>query len=459
MSEIFALTRNEYFKLRRRRVLWLLLALVAACSVALTVTVSVAARADGKNRTYNALLEESRRMVAAYESQGGKAVCSQEYYYHRAIRDLELSREDWRLTSGLVVQYARAGSIGNETDAAALWDRLEKNDYEPYLQTMISKLAAGYSDPENGKAATAGLRYCQEHHISPNDPLFQVAQEMDAARVRLIALDSSGAGDMDPADPERAELQDRYAIAKYRLEHRIPVYLNEILKKNDPMYLDRTGQNDFWDTLRISLWAGYAVDLSGILLAVGILTSEFGKGTIRLLLIAPVSRWKILLAKYLTLLSCIGLLTLALFAFNLLGAILSWGTGDLWIPILEVSGGAVRRTPLLVQLVGIYLSDFVRTTVAATFAFAVSALLRNGMAAVGVSLAVRYGGIAVSPILVKAGADWGRYLIFSNVNLADLAQGVSHFPHQSVGIAVVILSLHMAVLLLTAFDAFDRRDI
>ena len=464
MSGFHALMQNENRKLLRRKLLWVLLILIAACSAAITISVSVAARADvgRKNvqtlRRKDDLVEKCREQLAGYEARGQIGETS-DYYFCKVVCELEIGRYDWRVGAGLAQEYAHLAADGAEwaDEAERFLQLLRENDYDAYMDRLIASKQADFerfTDPATAFEATAGLRYCKQHRIPPGDPLFQAAQEMDRAFVRFRQSGSDGAAS------ERKEWpSDAYALAKYRLEHGIPVYLNDFFQRESLNDLDRTRVNDFWDTLRLSLFAVYAVELACVLLGAVLVADEFSRGTIRLLLVAPVARWKILLAKYLTLLVWVGILTAVLFVCNLTGALISWGPDDLWIPSLTVSGGAVRCVPLLFQLLGFYLLSLVGAAAAATFAFAFSVFFRNSLAAAGGAFALCYGGLAVNRVLRYFGADGGRFLLFANLRPMDLALGISFFPRQSVGVAVVVLLLHAAAFLFAAFRAFDRCEI
>ena len=466
MSGFHALMQNENRKLLRRKLLWVLLILIAACSAAITISVSVAARADvGRNnvqtlRRKDDLVEKCREKLAGYEARGQIGDMS-DYYFCKVVCELEIGRYDWRMGAGFVQEYARLAADGAEwaDEAERFLQLLRENDYEAYMDRLIASKQADFErflDPETAFEATAGLRYCKQHRIPPGDPLFQAAQEMDRAFFRFWRTGASEA----VCTSERKEWpSDAYALAKYRLEHGIPVYLNDFFQRESLNDLDRTSVNDLWDTLRLSLFAVYAVELACVLLGAVLVADEFSRGTIRLLLVAPVARWKILLAKYLTLLVWVGILTAVLFVCNLTGALISWGPVDLWIPSLTVSGGAVRCVPLLFQLLGFYLLSLVGAAAAATFAFAFSVFFRNGLAAAGGAFALCYGGLAVNRVLGYFGADWGRFLLFANLRPMDLALGISFFPRQSVWAAVVVLLLHAAAFLFAAFRAFDRCEI
>ena len=96
----------------------------------------------------------------------------------------------------------------------------------------------------------------------------------------------------------------------------------------------------------------------------------------------------------------------------------------------------------------------------ATLAFTISSLMRSSAVAIGVSIFAMMGGSIIDSILSQVlKVDWGRYLIFSNIDLVNIAQGNSIYEGQTLGFAIAVLAVHMVVFLLAAWDGFVRREV
>ena len=65
----------------------------------------------------------------------------------------------------------------------------------------------------------------------------------------------------------------------------------------------------------------------------------------------------------------------------------------------------------------------------------------------------------ITQILAEMGVDGGRYLPFSNTDLASIAAGTPLFPNQTLTFAVVVLLVYMGLFLLIAYDGFTRREV
>ena len=92
-------------------------------------------------------------------------------------------------------------------------------------------------------------------------------------------------------------------------------------------------------------------------------------------------------------------------------------------------------------------------------AFMISSLMRSSAVAIGIGVASLLGGTMISSMLAQYGFDWGRYLIFSNLNLGSIANNYGMYPHQTLGFAVGVLAVYMILFLFIAYDGFTRREV
>ena len=91
-------------------------------------------------------------------------------------------------------------------------------------------------------------------------------------------------------------------------------------------------------------------------------------------------------------------------------------------------------------------------------AFAISALVKGNALAISVSLLAFFSGTLMETILRSFGVDFGRYLIFANLNLPELYAGTEFYAGQTFGFAVMVILCHLIVFGWTAWDAFTRRE-
>lgn len=473
MAEFWALVGNENLKIRRRKLIWIALIVILVVSLGFSAIIGVLAQVvDGFDfGTETPIAETFETQINFYQQElqtetdpGNQKDLQMRLLQYQILLDCVTDRTDWRYTTDISLRYAEA-AVAESPDAARLENLIRSDDFIGYYRYLMEENTAIYSeDPSLAKAANAGYQFCIENRVVPNgeDWRYSTAMEMAEALVNLRRIEAYAQLHPEAASEALEAAQNKYVLLQYRLENNIRVNPGDSFQLLSVLQALDGGSGEssrLWNTLNTTLSMTSVVQIFGIILAAGMVAGEFGKGTIKFLLITPAARWKILLSKYVSLLINLGLLFLALLVCNFIFGVLFCGGKDLFLPILTAAGGTVKRSSPILLLIGNYLLELVGMVVMVTLAFMISSLFRNSGAAVGISLLILYGGNTVNSILALVGADWGRYLIFANLNLSNILRGVGVFPHQSIGTAVVILVLHMAVFLLTAFDAFDRKEI
>jgi ABC-2 type transport system permease protein len=225
-------------------------------------------------------------------------------------------------------------------------------------------------------------------------------------------------------------------------------------------------ENDIPPQTEYSVWsfvndAQALISFAGlftIIVAAGIVASEFSWGTIKLLLIRPISRSKILLSKYITVF-LFGLLLLALIygLSTLLGLIL-FGLPAESIPHLAYSNGEVVEKGIAGHLAVSYLLASVDVLLVATMAFMISAVFRNSSLAIGLSLFLLFTGSTATVILAGL-FDWAKYILFANTNLTVYFDGVPPVEGMTLTFSVIVLLVYFLIFHALAFWLFNKRDV
>ncbi len=263
----------------------------------------------------------------------------------------------------------------------------------------------------------------------------QVTQEIKQAQKQLSELPAT-------AVDVKKDLERKVAINQYRLDHQIPP-ANET-----------TGWTFINDSSALISFAG----LFTIIIAAGIVASEFGWGTIKLLLIRPIKRYKILLSKYLTVvLFDLFMLAILFVSAAILGFSL-FGTGDGHNVHLAYSNGSVVEQNMLLYLINTYLLSSIDVIMVTTMAFMISAVFRNSSLAVGLSIFLLLMGGTVTS-LIASRYDWAKYILFANTDLTQYFDGVPLVPGMTAGFSIIMLLLYFFVFHLLAFGFFTKKDV
>ncbi|MEC1537259.1 ABC transporter permease [Bacillus sonorensis] len=232
------------------------------------------------------------------------------------------------------------------------------------------------------------------------------------------------------------------AINEYRIKHDLP---------EDGNYSALSFISDASDVIS---FAGLFV----ITVAAGIVANEFSWGTVKLLVIRPISRFKILLAKYVTVLLFALALLFILFASAGITGLALFGAGDGSQVHLVYANGSVQEKSLLLHLAGSYLLNSISLLMMSTMAFMISAVFRNSSLAVGISIfLLAVGGTVTNLLAVKF--DWVKYILFANTDLTQYFDGVPLVSGMTLGFSIAVLAVYFIVFQVLAFGVFTKRDI
>ena len=243
-------------------------------------------------------------------------------------------------------------------------------------------------------------------------------------------------------DTEKQYFKKEIAINDYRIKHDMPP------KEKYSVW------SFVKDSSQLIMLAGVFI----IIVSAGIVASEFNWGTIKLLLIRPINRSKILLAKYFTVLLFAILMLAIMFVFSgILGAIL-FGLPDRAVPYLNYYNGHVTEQNIVVHLLIYYGLSSIDTIMLVTMAFMISAVFRNSSLAIGLSLFLLFTGGQFTALLAMK-FDWAKYLLFANTDLMQYFEGTPLVEGMTIPFSITILIIYFTLFMFLAFCVFKKRDV
>ncbi|MBA2943133.1 DUF2705 family protein [Paenibacillus sp. CGMCC 1.16610] len=245
----------------------------------------------------------------------------------------------------------------------------------------------------------------------------------------------------DLPDKFKQEMKEEIALQQYMLDHNYP-------------------PTDY------TLWGG-AIRASGIILVVTLFTviiagdmvaGEFTWGTIKLLLIRPASRAKILLSKYITTLLFAVTLLIVLFITALIVNGFLYGFQNLGIPHLKVdAGGQVHEGSMLVFTLATYGLKLIELVMIVTLAFMISTVFRSASLAIGISIFIMFAGQIITMLLLRY--SWGKYFLFANTDLTPYLKGQPLAEGMTLGFSIIVLIVYFLLFILLSWEIFRRRDV
>ncbi len=333
---------------------------------------------------------------------------------------------------------------------------LELISYECTDFTHFLEIASEQSDMEYTKAAlnnaiTNPYKYLLDKGVKDvDDERVQKVYDIVNLQNQIESYDDNSA--------DTIEMIKNYKVTKYALDNNLGYYIDDNTSLS--MYSGEK-QETLWMVLLNSSSIFAILSICMLVLAGQIVAKEFSEGTIKFLLINPVKRGKIITSKYLTLVSMSFILMVVTFVINIVLAVIFNGGHNLGCQYVtySLSKEKVVAYAAILYYAKTYLLSFVQVIVYETMAFALSSLLRSTAAAVGAGIACMLGGSIVTSIMMAFHIDWGRYLIFSNVDLQAVMNQTTGYIGHTMTFAVGVIVVHMIVFLLTAYDGFVRREV
>jgi ABC-2 type transport system permease protein len=353
---------------------------------------------------------------------------------------------------------------------------VEKDDWKNYVNLLIRLVNQNpILSAEEKEAQLWTLNYRLTHDVKPGNAYFgyNIYSNDDQADWRnnaLVMLESAKQTMNEQyakavADRETnalAEAEYAVAINTYRLENEVNLFTTT---HTGNQYLGQSGKTpgvNFWTVFSGSA-NKYIIMFIGVLLIIvagSAISSEFSSGTVKFLLINPVKRWKILAAKYISVLTMAVIMLAVFYLLNALLTIAFFGVTGLTAPHLSVAGGNVVTGSSFLYVAWQYLLAGVVVVTTATFSFSLSSLVRNSALAIGLGVFLTLSGELVTVLLAESlKADWIRYILFANTDLGGIMNHSTLFVGQTLPFALCVIGVYMAVFLLTAWDGFMRRDV
>lgn len=234
------------------------------------------------------------------------------------------------------------------------------------------------------------------------------------------------------------------------------IAINDYRIKHD-MAPDR--ESTMWTFMKDSTDFISFAGLFVIIVAAGIVAHEFSTGTVKILLVKPYRRWKILLSKYLAVNLFFFLMLAVVFVIAALTGLVLFGTGGAGANVhLAYVNGEVVEQNLLLYLVKTYALNSLSVYLLVAMAFMISAVFRNSGLAIGLSVFLLLMGGTITNLLA-AKFDWAKYSLFANTNLMQYFDGMPLVEGMTIGFSITMILIYFAIFHLLAFGVFTKRDI
>lgn len=240
---------------------------------------------------------------------------------------------------------------------------------------------------------------------------------------------------------DRMYYEDRIAVNTYHLEQNI-----------------RSTDGTMWDGVFGSANLMIIITIFTIIIVGDSVASEFSSGTIKLLLIRPASRVKILVSKYISVMMFGIMLLLTLFIVSFVVNGILYGIGYIDLPLINMTtDGQIVEQNMMLNLWKTYMLNGISTVMYVTLAFMISSAFRSSAMAIGFSVGALFAGNLIMQALQRF--DWSKYLLFANTDLTQYLSGHPFQEGMTLSFSIVMLVVYFLVFNLISWLLFTRRDV
>jgi ABC-2 type transport system permease protein len=236
-------------------------------------------------------------------------------------------------------------------------------------------------------------------------------------------------------------IENSIALNEYRLAENIP-----------PL------DNTMWQSTRLAISFLPLVLIFSVIIAADTVSSEFSTGTIKLLLVQPVSRSKILLSKYISVLGFFVLLVLLLMLSSILLSGLNHQFSGFSIPDVSItSSGDIQTTNMLLKLTETFGYQSIENFFVITIAFMISTIFRTSAIAIAFSIPLTFLGPILTFMISKY--DWSKYYLFRHTKLSPDDLVGLHTSGISLSFSIMVLVTYYVLFIALTWIIFNRRDV
>ena len=199
-----------------------------------------------------------------------------------------------------------------------------------------------------------------------------------------------------------------------------------------------------------------------VMIAGTIVSEEFNKGTIKLLLVKPYTRNKILMAKAITtLIMMIFIIVVTLVMQMLIGGII-FGFDSLSEPVVayNFNTNTMEEMNIFTNLGVQTLTQLPMIILLATLAFAISALFTNSTLAIAISLLGFMSASIINQLAIGYDLQCMKYFVTMNWDLSIYANGaLPYMEGMNMTMSIIICVVYFLIMMIPTFIVFKKRNI
>ena len=350
---------------------------------------------------------------------------------------LKLNQDDWKYFANEELDLANKNLQELEEQKVKTNDKQLLKNLEVQIENAkIDKEVAEYRINEEIKYGNDYLNKALTRYKNLSQDLIQLEIEnKDKENVEFLTKQQYN------------ESLEQKEINKYILENKIDVNKNDSLKGI---------LENFYNQFGIFILAVI------IMVSATIVSDEFNKGTIKLLLVKPYSRTKILLAKFLTtVIMTVFIIAITILMQVLIGGIL-FGFDSLSLPVIEYNfnTNSIQSINVFVYLGIQTLAQLPMIILLSTLAFAISTIFSNSALAIIISLLGYMANSVINQLAIMYNLGFMKYFVTMNWDLSQyLFGGLPYMEGMTFISSILINIVYFLILIIPTVIIFKKRNI
>lgn len=199
-----------------------------------------------------------------------------------------------------------------------------------------------------------------------------------------------------------------------------------------------------------------------VMIGGSIVSDEYSKGTIKLLLIRPHSRSKILTSKLISLFLSIILTFITIAIMQLVVGGIFFGFDSLSIPavVYNFTTNTTQTYNIFIYLIIMFLANLPKYILISTLAFAIGTIFKNTALATTLGILGYMGSGIINILVIEHNIKILKYFVTLNWNLGEyLFGGLPSFSYVSLPFSIAICILYFIIMLIPTYIIFKKTNI
>ena len=346
--------------------------------------------------------------------------------------------------------------------------KLDENDWKYFANEDLQNAKNKIEELNKKKAQTQDTEIIK----GLNNEIENAKVEKEIAEYRLKKNIPYGVDNLNIAltrYQSASETLILYDIENKELEFEEQKEYNEALAtKEENKYIIETGVDiNKSDSLKGSLqyfYSQYGVFILVVIIMIAgtIVSEEWGKGTIKLLLVKPYTRTQILLSKFLTVLIISAFVIVSTILMQILVGGILFGFESLFEPVVvyNLSTNVIQEMNIFAYLGIQTLTQLPIIILLATLAFAISTIFSNSALAITVSLLGYMGASIINQLAIAYNLTFMKYFVTMNWDLSQyLFGGLPYMEGMNLITSIIVCVVYLLIMLIPTFIIFKKRNI